>query len=839
MTVGDRTGDASWTLYQAWRRGPSRDVAHILVTQMPVPGSVALRGRFHFLTDTAVPAMPVEMFQVSWDVWQRQVELTTRADTALVAHDVQAAETALSELQATHLPGQHRLPLVDAHIGLGDAARQADRFEEAARHYDEAMAISSEDHYRFGTIRALVPVGYLTLQAGSAQQAAETFQAAARLARELDERVYLAGALTGLGETQSRLRDDAGAMESLTEALKVCEALRADVGIVNAAQHLGDLHRRRREFNDAKAVLERALEVAQRAGPWIGVVNAADGLGEVHLGLGDVRGAVKHHQHAYQLSAERGYRRGQAHALNGLGRCAAAVAEWTVAARMHEAALDLYRQLDDLPSATTALDGMARAADALHAKEQAVQTRLAAVDAIETMRSVQDRHEYQHEYRKRFAAVYSAAVRATVAADDAAGFVAVFEALAGRRLAGLLQALPTGAAEEAQFASQMLTGAHHRPLDGGDLTDVTAAERRARLIGRLALRHGLPDTVERVLADIAAALYRPFAPDAAAPLLRRVATHTDLLLVTVLPDRDTDIAWLRAGPRASTRLGIATIPAATRDLMLTLARTGLPPDARPTDVGPLGSLLPPGILDDLNDDVPLLVVPLGPLWALPWPALSVDDKQYLGERCALTVAPSLTLADHVRSQEQPAAPRSVGQWRSPNIRYHQLLAYLDDARVDLDDLDRATDALTAITAARHDLVVVAGHGRPIPALGHYLELTGDALLTPADLLNARTPPRLVLVACWGAHAPSVPEGDPLTLATVALTRGSLAVAATTSELADDPLATTFLNGFLHRLPTEPMPVALRETTRRFLASPVYRNGYLSRWAPLITVGAAL
>jgi hypothetical protein len=62
------------------------------------------------------------------------------------------------------------------------------------------------------------------------------------------------------------------------------------------------------------------------------------------------------------------------------------------------------------------------------------------------------------------------------------------------------------------------------------------------------------------------------------------------------------------------------------------------------------------------------------------------------------------------------------------------------------------------------------------------------------------------------------------------------VLATTSELADDPPASRFLNGVLYRLPGATMPAALHDMTRRFLANPGYRDGYLSRWAPLITIG---
>ena len=278
----DHSGDeVSRLLYEAWVGGPGGDLAKSLADRVPVPGAVGLRGRFHFLTDPEVPALPGGQFQVSWDTWQHQVELTDAADAALIANDGATAENALTALRATHEDGLHLLPEVDALVGLGDAARQADRFEEAAASYEAAMELAAAGRYRFGLVRALVSVGYLTLLSGSARQAAGTFQRAADLARELDERVYLAAALTGLGDALVRLHEDSDAERALAEALELCELLRADVGIVNAAQQLGDLYRSRKRLDEAKAILTRALEAAGRSGTLIGKVNACDGLGEV------------------------------------------------------------------------------------------------------------------------------------------------------------------------------------------------------------------------------------------------------------------------------------------------------------------------------------------------------------------------------------------------------------------------------------------------------------------------------------------------------------------------------------------------------------------------------
>ncbi len=406
------------------------------------------------------------------------------------------------------------------------------------------MELAVAAHYRFGLVRALVSAGHLTLLSGSARQAASAFRNAAGLARELDERVYLAAALTGLGDALGRLHEDGDAERALTEALELCEFLRADVGIVNAAQQLGDLHRSRKRPAEAKAAFTRALEAARRSGTVIGEVNARDGLGEASLGLKDIEAARQHYLGAYDRSVERGYRRGEAWALFGLGRCGYALDLPEEAYQLFESALEVNRELGDLPSSATALDGMARAAAAMGDVAAETRARVDAVLAIEAMRSSQDRHQYQQEYRERFAAVYSAAIRAAVRNSDPAAFITVFENLAGRRLAGLVEKIPaTAAVTDAQLASQVLATASNLPLDGGDLPASTAgAERRARLIGRLALRGGMPETAERAIADIAAALYRSFSPDDAGPLLDRAPVHSDLLLVTLVPGAENQVA---------------------------------------------------------------------------------------------------------------------------------------------------------------------------------------------------------------------------------------------------------------------------------------------------------
>ena len=463
-----------------------------------------------------------------------------------------------------------------------------------------------------------------------------------------------------------------------------------------------------RRLDEAKAVLTRALEAAERSGTLIGQVNACDCLGEVSLGLGDLDDARRFYLRAYELSVEHGYRRGEAWALFGLGRCGYALDLPHEAHQLFAGALEAHQELGDLPSSATALDGMARAAAAMGDAAAETHARVDAVLAIEAMRSSQDRHQYQQEYRERFAAVYSAAIRAAVRNADPAAFITVFENLAGRRLAGLLEKIPAvPAVENAQIASHVLATASNLPTDGGDLAATMAsAERRARLIGRLALRGGMPETAERAIADIAAALYRSFSPGDAGPLLSRAATHADVLLATLVPGADHQIAWLRAGPGRPTRTGVREIAGTVQQLVTSLARDGLPPLARPDAVSELAHLLPADAFEGMADDAPLLIVPLGRLWALPWPAVSVGGR-FLGERFTLAVAPSLTLADHVRESGARPEPRTIGQWRSPQIRYHELVAFTDDTRVTVESFGHVGEDAVDVVAGR---VHAAGQG---------------------------------------------------------------------------------------------------------------------------------
>lgn len=809
-------------LFRSWLNAAEPDTPFI-TEQLPVPGVLSLRCRYELLAGGTTVGSEPGRFAISGDVWRSQTDAFDRGDQALRANNPATARAAFTELIRSHNPERHPLPLVDGHIGMGDADRQDERIESALWHYTIALAEARTCQYAYGQVRAAIPLGYLHLRVGSAGEARSEFETAVRIARNHDWRLDHANALTGLGESHQRLRDSIGALRALLEALSIFTVLQSREGVANATLHLGEVCRRAHWLRDAEGWYEQAVEAATDLP--VALSNSLDGLGEVHLAMGDLARAIVEHTAAW-TAAGSSYPRGRAHASIGLARCAVETRDWQTAINYFSQALRLYEQIDDLTSAATAQSGLARSYHAMGDMPEALRHRLAAVELIETARASQNEHAQQGEYFARFGTAHEMALRTALLANDPAAFIAVFESIAGRRLAGLM----AGAAEdpaEAHKLAQVVLQADSR---------VGRRRRITKALDEIGMRRDDSIAAHDTFNQTVASLYSPFNPADVDALWERVETGDAYVLLAAALQEPAELAWFLKPPIGPLHMGLFDLPEDAANLIESLHAAGLPLDILPTGTAALGSVMPADALAVIEPDAPLIIVPAGKLWGVPWPAIPVSDTEYLGERNPLSIAPSLTAVAHACGGLREPVGSPIAYWTSPQVDQHRLIIY-DDTSSSAVKLQDADACRGAIINAEHDFIVVLSHGRPVGDLVHYLELDEHVSLTPADLLRADPPPALALIACWGAHAPAQGWGDPLSIATLALARGSSRIVATTSELLDDGASSAFVNMFLHYSQEQSMPKALQLATRRWLSRPEYRNGYLSRWAPLIAVGA--
>ncbi|MFB6888048.1 CHAT domain-containing protein [Kitasatospora sp. NPDC056327] len=834
-------------LFEAW---VGTDPAHRrrLAAAPAVPGPIALRSRYRHLLDPATDPGPLDP-DLSFEDWVLVLRLETAGDDALRSGAYAEAAAAFDELLAHGANGAMWPAAVHAHIGLGDLHREQDRVETALREYESA--VRAADGYRFGRMRALVGSAYLALRGHSAELAFEQFEEAAALAGTLGDPVYSGNALLGAAECAERLGRFEAAERHARAAFEAATAVRSSLGQGNAAQRLGALLHRLGRRDEAWEWFDRGLAAAQQDMDPNSLVNLRSLRGDLLLEARDLDAAEREYSAALLTAAAAGLVRGQVHARHDLARVVRGRGQWDRAAEMFAASTAAYKRIDDLLGMCNAMAKHAEAHERRGRAGESLGVRYDAVVEVESYRAGHKEERFQAEYRARFRKVYSDALAAATEHESAEGFAWVADFLAGRRLAGLLEANRAAAAsDERHLLQELLTRADHGLLTGGNQDAPARREREERLrkLRALVVRHGGTERAVGSLDDLLAAVYLPPADERTA-LTAALPDGCHVLQVLLDPVREDVLRWAWRDPDGVSVLGEAAVPDGARRL-LTVLRTGGDGHAderRSLTAGsllPLAGLLPPGLRRALAEpgDHDLLIIPLGELWSVPWGALPLTgtaDGRLLGESARFVVCPSLTIQQQLSARHATApvadAPCPVDVWRSPLVRWHPLDLFERDRRWAPRRLASAAEARARLLDDA-DLVVVAGHGRPAPGIGHYLELAEDEWLLPVDLIGAGPPRRLVMITCWGSVYPGGVPSDPVSLATLALAGGTTEILATVGELGDSALATRYVEMVLGQLPSCSAAEAVRRATRRLLAGPRIREQPVHHWAPLVPIG---
>ncbi len=818
---------AATTLRDDWRRVATEGSPPWLRATEAEPGPIALRARWHYLRGLHDEPRLRTKHRITDQQWQLEIDLESEGDLALVRQATKAAGDRFGQLLEV---ASHPLVRVQALIGLGDVARQDDDIAAAARRYQDAEALAREIGFEFGALRAQLPLAYVVRRSGSAEQMLAIASDCEALARRLHDQVYIANALVARGEALDLLSRRTEAVKMLDSAMQAFAEVGTEVGVASAGLRLLDVHRRR---EDAEAILllaprvMRAVESTQQLQE---AVDVYDVLAYAYLKRQEYADAVDACRTGIALADQR-YPRAAAHLRMTEGLALRKMGQPVDAVNVLVQAYNYFTdRAGDEGTTAHCLGHLADCAEDLDNGE-AVELRLRAMEAVELIRSLQRRPRWQQEYRERFDTVYRSALLTMIRAGDASAFAAVFESLWGRRLPGVTEGVRLDPARDPLLIAQLLARQDQARL-GEFAAGTDRAERLRRALGRTALDGALPEMYADATDPALAASYRPLTRHEGLALLQRVRPDAALLLIAEVPGQRGRICWLARTPGAEPLLGQLELTKEELALIDTFAGNW-PMSARAVTAAPLGRLLPPEIRD-LPPGQPLQLVPLERLWSLPWAAMPANDG-YLGTHVDLLLSPSLTLA---RADTRPLGPaRPAGKSTlgciGPGVRHHDLYALGQEA-AGARTAEAARLVQAALLGGGEQAVIVIAHGRPTSALGHYLELAPNLLLTPTELLGGIPPASVALISCWGARVPSPNTGEPLTLATIALARGSRQILSTIGELGDLASAAALVNSVVARATVDPWPSALRWALHRRARD--LADEPLVNWATLVAIG---
>ena len=501
---------------------------------------------------------------------------------------------------------------------IGITYKNLGQYETALDYYRRALAAQIENGDRYGQAVTLHNTAVVYGHLGEAERALEHYQRSLVIAREINERRGQSVLLGNLGELLMNRGDLTRAFDYFQQQL----ALTRELGNRNeqalALLNLGHLYSARREFTAARRSYEEA------------------------------RG----------IQRDIGAKAREAHTLIALATLELQEGSTSVVAELASGALQIATETDSPEIGWRARLVLARVARASGQIESAVMHLQTAAKAVNDLRAAVRSDAGKIGFADARKQVFQELASALLDAGRPADALAAAEAGRARALADLLeQRQATGrrstteSLEAFQAALDEVRAARARSSSRPD--DLTrAGEALANDVKRL--RKEDPELASLVTAE-SPAVQEIFeiAKRSNAVLIEYMVTDSAILAWTVSPDAGVEATTLAVDPQR-----LHTLVTDTRKLLGGVQSDRSALDVRLRDlysslIAPLESRLPKAA------EVPLVIVPDGPIALVPFAALRDAQGRPLVARHALATSPSISVYRYTAAKLRPANSESA------------------------------------------------------------------------------------------------------------------------------------------------------------------------------------
>jgi len=772
---------------------------------------------------------------------------------------------------------------------IGNAYAARSDYKEAQRHYEQALQLFEEIGDLRGTSAALNNLGINHRVQGSLRESVALFHRAIEINRTIGTQALsgMATSWSNLGQSLTLQGNYVAALQAFQEALILNEKLgRADT-IRATLDKAGDMHRRLGDLEQARTFFERSLVIAEKAEAKPGIASSMQSLANVRLDSGDARGALTLYEKALAIDTETGNRAAVARGLESIGRAQLQLRNREAARKAFERSFTIAEEINDrelMASSLVRRASITEAFEAVTLAERAVaiaselglpevewQAHLGlgrayrgarrtseareeverAVQIVEELRrGVPGEEMTRQQAFENMIAPYHELVSLLIAQGENAAALEYAERAKARVLLDVLRygrpdvgnaLTPEERQREAALTAQLadVNREYRRALVAGTQNAALSAKlRRARL------------ELDRFVTNLHAAHPQlriesgEVEPITAAQL--RAMKEADAFVEFVVTDDATYRFTIAGGV-----VQVATIPIPKAKLQSEVLHFRELLADRDLTYAAAGRSLYDRLFGSMNVSGTLCIVPDGPLWELPFQALQPSATEFLIDRHAVFLAPSLTVL-----REMSAAPRTGAATRLLAFGFPNALAPLPQSETEVRSIaalygarnsrvylrSEAREEVVKAEAGAFDVLHFATHGVLDDRNALYSRLVfsppaakqEDGLLEAREIMRLQLRARLaVLSACETARG-RVGDGEGLIGMSWALFVAG-APASVVSQWKVDSTSTTDLMIEFHRnLRIEGRTNA--EALRRAALKVRANHKHPFYWAPFVVIG---
>jgi CHAT domain-containing protein/tetratricopeptide (TPR) repeat protein len=639
---------------------------------------------------------------------------------------------------------------------------------------------------------------------GQYDRAKNYYQQALEVAKEIKNRQGESNALNNLGNIYQSLGQYKNAGDFYQRSLEIYKELGDVQGEGNILNNLGIVYRSLEQNDKAEKLYQQALQISERIGSKQGKVNALGNLGNVYRSLEKYEQAEKLYQQALQISEEIGDRRVKSKTLNNLGIVCQNLRQYDRAENYSQQALKIAKEIEDKEGESNALSNLGVINYKLRKLPTAIQYLQQAVSISDSLRVdlVSDEDKISL-FATQIQSYKLLAASLNLTGDGANSLIATergrtraFNDLLSKRLAdnpNLSSPITFQFSQlQAQAISRKSTIVSYSILPDLDADKFTNAPFKLLIHvlkpdGSLKVRESLiPRTTQlnQLIADSRSAIRQ-----SGEYALRQQSGGS--IILSQRGNSQPDINILKPRMKLRLKTDLATAPGRvvvavnnnnrtvtleaqvdgtpnTEEVSFTTVREVLPLTFAPETsylkqlhqilIQPITDLLP------TNSQSPVIFIPDGALYEVPFAALQDDRGHYLIERHTISLAPSLSvLVQTGRLQQRNLSPLSqslvVG---NPTLsKEYQPLPY---SQTEAEQISKqlkssvllgrdATKAQVRLQIQTAPVIHLATHGGynsngGLNSSGVFLTASGDedGFLSAAEVLDYKLQANLVVVS---------------------------------------------------------------------------------------------
>jgi CHAT domain-containing protein len=260
---------------------------------------------------------------------------------------------------------------VDSLNNMGNAFQALGEYYQAADQHQQSLLIALEIGDRLRAAKSIGGLGDAYLCLGQYQEAIEHYQQS--LAINGGNRIGEAKLLSNLGLAYYYLEDYQKAIEfhrqSLLIARKIVDRKQQAISLAN----LGIVYEAIDKYQKAMDYQQQSLDIAREISDRQGEAQSLGNLGIIFYSLVQYEQAIKHHQQALAIFQEIGDRRGEAESWSNLGRTSRALKEYQLAIDYYQQSLNIAREIGNQLGVATVLVNAGNVYQSTGEYEQAIE----------------------------------------------------------------------------------------------------------------------------------------------------------------------------------------------------------------------------------------------------------------------------------------------------------------------------------------------------------------------------------------------------------------------------------------------------------------------------------